>query len=67
MSQDRMTETDVRRARIQCYCAAAIFIGCAIFVFVMPLAPALRTVACAINLVVAIAVVIYARSLRAEG
>jgi hypothetical protein len=66
MSQNRMTETDVRRARIQCYCAAAIFIGCAILLFVLPLAPALRAVAGGFNLVVAIAVVLYARSLRAE-
>jgi hypothetical protein len=66
MSQDRMTETDVRRARLLCYFAAAGFAGCGILLFLLPMAPVLRAVASGFNLVVAIAVVLYARSLRAE-
>ncbi len=67
MSQDRMTETDVRRARLLCYFAAAGFAGCGVLSFLLPLAPALCAVAGGFNLMVAIAVVLYARGLRADG
>lgn len=67
MSQERMTESDVRRARLLCSFAAAGFAGCGILLFLTPLAPALRAVAGGFNLVVAIAVVLYARGLRADS
>lgn len=67
MSQDRMTEADVRRTRLLAYLAAAVFAGCTILLFVLPLPTVVRAVGGGFNLVVAIGAIIYARGLRSVG
>lgn len=66
MSQDRMTPADVRSTRLLAYLAAAMFAGCTVLLFVLPLPTVVRAVVGGFNLVVAIGAIIYARGLRAE-
>lgn len=56
----------VRRARRQCYLAAAVFGGCAVLLLVLPLPVALpvRVVGAAFNVILALAVALYGKQLR---
>lgn len=67
MSQDHMTEADVRRARLMCRVAAAVFAGCGLLLFALPASLPVRAVAGGFNFVIAVAVLLYARTLRADG
>lgn len=70
MSQDpqnRMTEADLRRTRVLCYVAAAVFAGCGAAFLATPFSLPVRAIACGLNVVVALAVVFYGRTLRAEN
>lgn len=56
---------ELRRTRLQCFLAAVIFAACAVGLLFAPveMQPAVRYVAAGFNLVIAIAVFLYGRSL----
>lgn len=64
-----MTEADARRGRLTCYLAAAVFAACTLGLAFLPveMAPAVRWVLTAFNGVIALAVWLYGRSLRADA
>ena len=65
---DRLPDADVRRARVMCYVAAAVFAACAGTMAVLPMevVPAVRWVLAGFNVVIALAVLLYGRSLTGE-
>lgn len=68
MSQEpNLTEADARRARLLCHVAAAVFAGCGLLLFAIPASLPVRAVAGGFNFVIAVAVILYARTLRADG
>ncbi len=60
-----MTGEEARRARMLCHVAAAVFAACGVLLFFIPAPAPVRAVAGCFNLVIAAAVVLYARTLRA--
>jgi hypothetical protein len=63
---DYLSEAEVKRARMQCHIAGAVFAACAAGGALAPLAilPAVRWVFAVFNVVTALAAVLYARSIR---
>jgi hypothetical protein len=62
-----MTAAEARQARLLCYVAAAVFAGCAVLLLFIPASTPIRAVGAGFNLVVAVAVLLYARTLRGEA
>ncbi len=65
--KDRMTEADLRRSRLMCHIAAAVFAGCGLLFLATSLSLPVRAVVGGFNFVIAVAVVLYAQTLRAEN
>jgi hypothetical protein len=66
MSESSMTAAEARRARLLCYVAAAVFAGCGTLFLFISASPPVRGVGAGFNFIVALAVVLYARTLRAN-
>lgn len=62
-----MTEADARRSRTLCRVAAVVFAGCGILFLATPLSLPVRAVVSGFNFVVAVAVLLYAGTLRADS
>lgn len=65
--ENRMTEADVRRSRMLCRLATAVFTGCGLLFFATTFSMPVRAVVGGFNLVVAVAVLLYGNSLRADS
>lgn len=65
---ERSPDAEIRRLRLMCYLAAAVFAACAVALFFLPIdvQPAVRWVLGGFNAVIALAVVLYGRSLTGE-
>lgn len=64
MPDPQMTTEDARRSRLLCYAAAALFAGCGGLLLATELAMPLRAVGAGFNFVIALAAILYARTLR---
>ena len=64
--ENSLTQADVRRARALCRVAAAVFAVCGLLLLAAPLSLPLRAVAGGFNFVVAVSVLLYAGTLRAD-
>jgi hypothetical protein len=65
-TQDRMTEADLRRSRTLCHVAAAVFAASGLLFLATSLPLPVRGVVGGFNFVISVAIVLYARTLRAE-
>lgn len=65
---DPLSDADIRRARLYCNVAAAVFVlcGAGLLLLPMPMAAAVRGVIVGFNLIIALAVFLYGRQLKAE-
>lgn len=61
-----MTEAEARQARLLCYVAAVVFAGCAALLLFIPASAPVRAVGAGFNAIVALAVLLYARTLRSD-
>ena len=59
-----MTEAEARQARLLCYVAAVVFAGCAVLLLFISATLPVRAVGAGFNGIVALAVLLYARTLR---
>lgn len=60
-----MTEAEARRARLMCHLAAGVFAACGVLLLFINASLPVRAVAGGFNFVIAAAVLLYARTLRA--
>lgn len=64
-----LSDAEIRRARLQCHIAASVFAACAVGLALAPIemSPAIRWVAAGFNVIIALAVFLYARTVGAES
>lgn len=63
MPEPQMSPEDARRSRMLCYAAAVLFAGCGTLLLATSLALPLRAVGAGFNLIIAVAILLYARTL----
>lgn len=66
---NRLSETEIRRARLQCFIAAAVFGACGVGLVFAPIdvAPAVRWVGAGFNGMIALGVFLYGRQVGTEA
>lgn len=67
MPNPSTTDAEARQARLLCHIAAAVFAGCAVLLLFIPASAPVRAVGAGFNAILALAVVLYARTLRGDA